>query len=838
MIAKNRLISASEEGRKKVIIAAKLLEDSVVMARCSSNDCFKYHSSKKQKVQCYKKFILAANRLKERSARHNTLHGSGSQHLTEMEDEDTVQSRDIEPLDHASSNVEPHTPSALCSRCKVPIEGYIPQEEDNNRKGASSIGGKTRSSSSSSSAPIQPKVCVICNRERGSTKHRPRQTFRLCQKKRAQLFLDAMNFNMDDVKIRCSLYETPGDLFAADVETHNTCMKEYLEKYNRRLEALSKHIQTREEQMVLDKVSIQVFESLDLTTCGYPISSIRDLINESHDEANMDNRKVKILLVKHFGDKICFTYPHDRKLSQMVFSNMFSCSTVVETLRSHAINKVKSVADELRSEVKAFDFGLDDSICNGDDVNLSMDKYKSNRPKKWLEFVRYLFPGRSTTESECWLLKFDTVFQVLFYWMTNCKMTPLHCSLAHTLHSLSKSRQLLEITNRHGLTVSYHTMKRIDTTIANKMVNDTLPYRCPVSKKINDIDLIQGAIDNFDHSDNTLSGKDTTHDTVMVVFQNRLKSEAELTSDTSDVISDTKRVRARKFVSVLPCQQLIESKLSKGSSEITGSSTTTAYSLKDSKNSECVNADNDYFAWSLGRKLLRSDQLLDDVELKFPNFPSTQSCLQEPNKFQITTTSFTPILPFKATEMDSIFTSMINFNDVLEQRAAKCGALWCNEGVYQVAKEIQLLKPELFGHLFIGLGPFHTDKIVISCLGKFLGISGIDHAMVESMVFGKGVVEGSVMNGGDYVKGKSGMALVAEVMNTFLFKQFIEEEVQSDNELQDILEEVEKVVTDALEDLDNGRGAARFSQSWESLKMTQTDLHFKFRAWKETSGRS
>ena len=99
-----------------------------------------------------------------------------------------------------------------------------------------------------------------------------------------------MNYNKDDVKIRCSQYETPGDLFAADIETHNVCMREYLDTYNCRLEALSKHVQAREEQMGLDKVSIQVFESLDLTTCGYPISSIRVLINESHDEANMDNR--------------------------------------------------------------------------------------------------------------------------------------------------------------------------------------------------------------------------------------------------------------------------------------------------------------------------------------------------------------------------------------------------------------------------------------------------------------------------------------------------------------------------------------------------------------------
>ena len=77
------------------------------------------------------------------------------------------------------------------------------------------------------------------------------------------------------------------------------------------------------------------------------------------------------------------------------------------------------------------------------------------------------------------------------------------------------------------------------------------------------------------------------------------------------------------------------------------------------------------------------------------------------------------------------------------------------------------------------------------------------------------------------------MGLVAEVMNTLLFGQFIEEEIQLDNELQDILEDVRE---DAVDDLDNGRGAASFSQSWETLKVTQKDLLSKFRAWKETSG--
>ena len=69
------------------------------------------------------------------------------------------------------------------------------------------------------------------------------------------------------------------------------------------------------------------------------------------------------------------------------------------------------------------------------------------------------------------------------------------------------------------------------------------------------------------------------------------------------------------------------------------------------------------------------------------------------------------------------------------------------------------------------------EKIVISCLGKYLNVSGIDKAMIESGVFGKGVVESSAMDGGHYIKGKDGMTLIAEVMDTFLFKQFLVEEM-------------------------------------------------------------
>ena len=143
------------------------------------------------------------------------------------------------------------------------------------------------------------------------------------------------------------------------------------------------------------------------------------------------------------------------------------------------------------------------------------------------------------------------------------------------------------------------------------------------------------------------------------------------------------------------------------------------------------------------------------------------STLQDKLKFDIARTSFVPILPYVATEMNTIFTSMLNFQEVMKQKNAMSGGLWSDKGVYAIAKEIQLLKPE--DNIFLGMGPFHMDKIVTACLGKYLGCIGIDLALVETKSFGKLVVENSVMTGGQYCKGKEAMSLISEVMTVLMF---------------------------------------------------------------------
>ena len=83
---------------------------------------------------------------------------------------------------------------------------------------------------------------------------------------------------------------------------------------------------------------------------------------------------------------------------------------------------------------------------------------------------------------------------------------------------------------------------------------------------------------------------------------------------------------------------------------------------------------------------------------------------------------------------------MINSQDVLLQKGFESGPLWCDEGVYHIAKELQLLNPDKFGNIFLGLGGFHPEKVVIACCGKYLEESGIYSIFVELEIFGPEVV--------------------------------------------------------------------------------------------------
>ena len=72
-----------------------------------------------------------------------------------------------------------------------------------------------------------------------------------------------------------------------------------------------------------------------------------------------------------------------------------------------------------------------------------------------------------------------------------------------------------------------------------------------------------------------------------------------------------------------------------------------------------------------------------------PSFIAANSMLAINTKL-ITRLAFTPIIPHPAMDYGAICTAMVNFQDPLQQRVMPCGPISSDEGVYRLAKELQL----------------------------------------------------------------------------------------------------------------------------------------------------
>ncbi|KAK4299893.1 hypothetical protein Pmani_027876 [Petrolisthes manimaculis] len=207
-------------------MAAEQLNDSFVIARIKAySNTFKYHLKPKA---CYSTYILKS----KRSAKTKNEQG----HVEEVEE---GEGRD--------SNKAPKRQKRITSSsCK-----------DNERK------------------------CVICDRARESCGTRNRVLYRISESDRAALFLDALNFYKDEVKTRCAFLDTAGDVFAADVFYHGNCLRQYLLKYKRQIDALFENIQRSDEAATIDSNCKCVFDSLDFKTISYSVSHICNQIHAS-----------------------------------------------------------------------------------------------------------------------------------------------------------------------------------------------------------------------------------------------------------------------------------------------------------------------------------------------------------------------------------------------------------------------------------------------------------------------------------------------------------------------------------------------------------------------------
>ena len=117
---------------------------------------------------------------------------------------------------------------------------------------------------------------------------------------------------------------------------------------------------------------------------------------------------------------------------------------------------------------------------------------------------------------------------------------------------------------------------------------------------------------------------------------------------------------------------------------------------------------------------------------------------------------------------------------MLKQKEPENGPLWSDEGVYHTAKEIQLWYPQKISNIFLRIGGFHLENVVIGCLGTYLESSTIQNLLVKEKIYGPAVVN-SFMSGESYIRSERGMSLIVmEQLQVYSFLQSSDGEVFSE----------------------------------------------------------
>ena len=141
-----------------------------------------------------------------------------------------------------------------------------------------------------------------------------------------------------------------GDVFAADILYHDHCCKGYFNKYHAKIEEIMNNLEKEDSVTAGDDSFKARFISLglDFSSSAHSLSSIRDRLNACSTEM-VSNRAVKQLIIELYGDTVCFTYPSNKRKSQMVLCTNNSPKPLVESLR---VSPVQQVATNLAQELK------------------------------------------------------------------------------------------------------------------------------------------------------------------------------------------------------------------------------------------------------------------------------------------------------------------------------------------------------------------------------------------------------------------------------------------------------------------------------------------------------
>lgn len=698
--------------------------------------------------------------------------------------------------------------------------------------------------------------CFICN---NIYKNKSSKKCRLTQKSNVVKLLKIAEINKDCVSDRLRSFENVDNVIEKGLNYHPDCLRKYERAYERMLVVRSSDIssqtnncdhfdefsfedslhtssllsnlddlsdttldETLSESKLIKKRNIlsQIFDNIMSEIVNGEIFSLSDIIEKAKNLSPNEflcNRDVRVYIANNYANRITIFNPADRKKSSLFFYTDLTKEQFAEKL--YYRNSIKNTASRIKECCKNVDFNLEDKFCDVLDLKKSWIETKIPPPiliflSALLGFQEQHFLDRENFDNPFDFdedddddlnsskrkitvkkyLRINSLFQTIYYIVNNgTKKTPLHVSTAITIHSTYRAKLLTNSLHRIGFSISYDEVRRIRTSLALLTIKTSIS-NVPLPLHFKKDKYTIGGFDNFDHEGSTLSGSTDTHHTVMVLFQEDSKINHEKINLSKAAINFKDRV----FNVDLECQVL--QNFYKPLQKIFLPENYTCKNLNLSEELyKVVNTED--LCWVLSRMNLENlTQIRGKDEIQnTPLWSSYNSIVNTDNKV-LQTVGFLPVLPYPVTEYSSVYTALCNFENVLYQLDQKNLAVFCDEGVYRIARHLKFLCPDKFKNITVMLGGFHMCKVLLACIGKYLTGSGVDLMFIETDLYGPGVTE-QILNGSNYARSVNSFLLLGETLLRLQLTAFFKEnsEGKYNNELATV-----KSLQDSIAEKSNG----------------------------------
>ena len=299
--------------------------------------------------------------------------------------------------------------------------------------------------------------------------------------------------------------------------------------------------------------------------------------------------------------------------------------------------------------------------------------------------------------------------------------TPLHLMTAHHVYDKCKSKELLTTLNRVEVSVSYNEVQQARRSLAKCTVWESEGGNVPLPSQFISDQFTLAAFNSFDHCDcSSLSGKRSSHDTVMTVFQVQPVSTLSKLSISSTGIN----ISNKNIPNKLPYQHLMEYTRRKKDLTIPDTFIVEKSMLSNSRDVPSK-ADIEFLICYM-RSCLTSTENFD-----IPTWAGCHSLLED-SKISIMQVGFLPYVPHPVTEHTTVYTALHNFLSVLSQLEQTYMPVACDEGVIRIVADIVLKFSHKFDSLVPMLAGLHMAKAALHCVGKYLKKSGTEDVLLET----------------------------------------------------------------------------------------------------------